>query len=149
MIAAGLILALPPKTHALVIDLPPPYYPQTYWEEDLPDVIHAITLDGAGQLAWNGQPVTQHELLRLLNDTWDQPETPGITFEPTADASYAEALATLNLIQGAGIASNHFCLKGIGQYHAYERREPTASPDGLTAEQACGPSLVWSRSWMF
>jgi biopolymer transport protein ExbD len=115
VVSPCLMLGLPPRTHTLVIDLPPSYYPQVYWEEELPHVIHAITLDAEGQLRWNGEPVTPSDLLHHLNDTWEEPETPSITFELAADTNYANVVATLNLIQGSGIGSNHFCLKGIAQ----------------------------------
>lgn len=133
----------PTPTHALLLDLPPTYSQSgMHWEEGVPATVYSITLDADGQLRWNGEAVTQSELDNLARQTLTEAQAPGVTFEPAANARYAEVLTTLNILAQAGLTQGHFCLKGLGQYHAYERQERGEPPGGISDEQACLPGLA-------
>lgn len=88
-----LIITIPIQTHAVKLDLP------TCAGCPAPKSdANVVTIDPAGQIAWNGSPVSKQDLDVLLRQTQQMRPTPELHLRPDARASYGrvdEVLATI------------------------------------------------------
>jgi len=70
------------------------------------------------QLLWNGQPLSQQELINQLVTATSQAEEPLLRFEPDALASYDRSAKTIALIKDAGVTK--FAFVGNHKYRDFD-----------------------------
>lgn len=100
------IITIPVATHSVDIDLPqgnPP--PQDIVVDP---VKNKLILTAADQILWNGTPVTEGQLVTLLNDTVGMNPEPELQFEPEPLASYDITAKVLQDIKVSGVTKFGF-----------------------------------------
>ncbi len=94
------IITLPPPTHVVRIDTPPPSH------IDLPppdSVKNKVAIAADGTVSWNGAAVDLVTLRTLLDRTVRMLPEPELQVQPDADAQYARVDQTLAVIKRAGV----------------------------------------------
>ena len=111
-----MIMTIPIATNALPVDLPhgppPPIVPDS--------LRNKVVVTDAGAILWNGEAVSQAQLLGLLGRTRQFPIEPELQFEPQANASYDLSARVLNLIKASGVTK--FGFVGNERYREFGRR---------------------------
>jgi biopolymer transport protein ExbD len=100
------IITIPVATHSVDIDLPqgnPP--PQ---DIVIDPVKNKLILTAQDAILWNGTPVTEGQLVTLLNETIGMNPEPELQFEPEALASYEITARVLNDIKDSGVTKFGF-----------------------------------------
>jgi biopolymer transport protein ExbD len=100
------IITIPVATHSVDIDLPqgnPP--PQ---DIVIDPVKNKLILTAQDAILWNGTPVTEGQLVTLLNETTGMNPEPELQFEPEALASYEITARVLNDIKDSGVTKFGF-----------------------------------------
>ncbi len=100
------IITIPVATHAVNIDLPSASNPP-------PDVVveptkNKLVLTQAGEILWNAEPISQGQLVSLLQDSLNMDPEPELQFEPEAQASYDLSARVLNIIKSSGVTKFGF-----------------------------------------
>ena len=114
------VITIPAATHTIEVDLPgrPPIEPL----KTIPDQTkNKIVLTSAGQLLWNGAPVTIQETRLLLAETAAMTPEPELQFEPEATASYDLSAKLLNTIKASGVTK--FGFVGNERYREFGRAQ--------------------------
>ena len=111
------IITLPPQTHAVKLDLPqdnnappPPIMPTK----------NQVVITAAGQILWNGTPISDSELVTDLRVSRTLPVEPELQFEPEPEASYDLSAQVLNLIKASGVTK--FGFVGNEQYRQFGKK---------------------------
>lgn len=78
------IITIPPRSHAVKLDLPAGERPIT-----LNPIKNKVVVSAAGSLLFNGRPVTQAELRGLFAAAAQMPVEPELQLQPDALAPYA------------------------------------------------------------
>ena len=110
------IITIPVATHAVNIDLPQPDNNPPP-ENQIDPVKNKIVLTQDGRILWNGDTLTQPELVRNLELTRDMQPEPELQFEPEPLASYDLSAKTLNIIKASGVTK--FGFVGNEQYRTF------------------------------
>ena len=110
------IITIPVATHAVNIDLPSPD-PNNPPPDQIDPVKNKIVLTQDGKILWNGDSLTQPELVRNLELTRDMQPEPELQFEPEPLASYDLSAKTLNIIKASGVTK--FGFVGNEQYRTF------------------------------
>jgi len=100
------IITIPVATHAVNIDLPvatpPTKIPPPKTDKN------KVVLTGGNQILWNGQAVTDGQLLSLLQQTLTYAVEPELQFQPEPQAPYDLSAKVLNIIKGSGVTKFGF-----------------------------------------
>jgi len=160
-----LIAASQTRTHALLVDLP--YHVGESMPDDGPaGVVHRIRVTETDGLMFDGELVTQAELMDRLQATVREPQEPRIAFEPDANASYNLAAHTLALIQRTGFINSLFCLDGLEKHRDFGKGggagapfpvlfsivppDPRTEPPPMSTKfDSCVPEQLVDNAWMF
>ena len=110
------IITIPVATHAVNIDLPSPDQNNPP-PDQIDPVKNKIVLTQDGQILWNGDNISQPELVRNLQLTRDMQPEPELQFEPEPLASYDLSAKTLNIIKASGVTK--FGFVGNEQYRTF------------------------------
>ena len=100
------IITIPVANHSVDIDLPqgdPP--PQ---DIVIDPVKNKLVLSATDQILWNGETVSQGQLITLLQETKNMAVEPELQFEPEAQASYQIAAKVLQTIKASGVTKFGF-----------------------------------------
>ncbi len=100
------IITIPVATHSVDIDLPqgnPP--PQ---DIQIDPVKNKLILTEQDVILWNGNAVTEGQLITILQETTRMVPEPELQFEPERMASYEIAARVLNDIKATGITKFGF-----------------------------------------
>ena len=100
------IITIPVATHSVDIDLPqgdPP--PQ---DVVIDPVKNKLVLSATDQILWNGETVSQGQLITLLAETTQMAVEPELQFEPEAQVSYEIAAKVLQTIKASGVTKFGF-----------------------------------------
>ena len=100
------IITIPVANHSVDIDLPqgdPP--PQ---DIVIDPVKNKLVLSATDQILWNGETVSQGQLITLLQETKNMAVEPELQFEPEAQASYEIAAKVLQTIKASGVTKFGF-----------------------------------------
>jgi biopolymer transport protein ExbD len=111
------IMSIPVATHSVDIDLPTPAPPT-----DVPPVEpikNKIVLTPTNDILWNGEVITDNQLVTLLNQSRAMAVEPELQFEPEALASYDLSAKVLNIIKGSGVTK--FGFVGNDKYRVFEK----------------------------
>ncbi len=110
------IITIPVATHSVDIDLPQPS-PAT--DIIVEPVQNKLILTQADQILWNGQPISEGQLVTLLQQSRGMAVEPELQFEPEARASYEISARVLNLLKASGVTK--FGFVGNEQYRTFGR----------------------------
>ncbi len=111
------IITIPVATHSVDIDLPqdnsntPP--------PDIDPVKNKLVLSSADQILWNGETISQGQLVTLLQESTRMAVEPELQFEPEAQASYDLAAKVLQIIKGSGVTK--FGFVGNEKYRVFSK----------------------------
>ena len=100
------IITIPVATHSVDIDLPqdnsntPP--------PDIDPVKNKLVLSSADQILWNGETISQGQLVTLLQESTRMAVEPELQFEPEAQASYDLSAKVLQIIKASGVTKFGF-----------------------------------------
>ena len=111
------VMSIPMATHSLEVPLPREVPPPPLPEPDR--VRNKVVLTAEGTILWNGDAVSQGQLLAVLRQTTRFRVEPELQFEPEANASYELSAQVLNVIKGSGVT--RFGFVGSEQYRAFDR----------------------------
>jgi len=89
------IITIPIQTHAVKLDLPQPCASCPKWQP----LVNEITIDAAGEIGWNGTPVTNEQLRYLLDHTQRLASPPELHLRPSPDARYESVDEVLGVIK--------------------------------------------------
>jgi biopolymer transport protein ExbD len=108
------IITIPVATHSVDIDLPTPSPPTDIIVEP---VKNKLVLTANNEILWNGNPISQANLVSLLQESKNMQPEPELQFEPEARASYDLSAKTLNIIKASGVTK--FGFVGNEQYRVF------------------------------
>ncbi len=120
------IITIPVATHAVNIDLPGPP-PKDSPPPPINPIKNMVTIDGNGQVMWNGTPVSTEQLYADLQATRKYSPEPELDFQPDAQAPYDTAAKALNLIKASGVTA--FGFVGNEQYYQFGRAPGSEKPN--------------------
>jgi biopolymer transport protein ExbD len=100
------IITIPVATHSVDIDLPAAVDNPTPPPVD--PIKNKIVLTATNQILWNGEPLSQNQLVDNLNATRAIDPEPELQFEPEARASYDISAKVLQLIKASGVTKFGF-----------------------------------------
>ncbi len=100
------IITIPPQTHAVKIDLPTNSPPKDLQVVD--PVKNKLTTDAAGQILWNGSPISVITLRQYLDQTKRMTPEPELQFEPDAQTRYLVIDNVLAVIKRSGVTKMGF-----------------------------------------
>ena len=101
------IITIPVATHAVNIDLPQPN-PNPPPEDQIDPIKNKIVLTQTDEILWNGDVLSESELVRNLTLTREMAVEPELQFEPEALASYELSARVLNVIKASGVTKFGF-----------------------------------------
>lgn len=108
------IITIPVATHSVDIDLPQP----TDAPPPLIDPIkNKLVLTPQDQILWNGEPISEGQLVATLAQTTQMAVEPELQFEPEALASYSLSARVLQDIKSSGVTK--FGFVGNEKYRAF------------------------------
>ena len=99
------IITIPVATHSVDIDLPVPSDQPT---EDVDPIKNKIVLTPQEEILWNGEAISENQLVANLQQTLSFAVEPELQFEPEANASYDQSAKVLNIIKGSGVTKFGF-----------------------------------------
>ncbi len=100
------IITIPVATHSVDIDLPQGDPPPS--EIDIDPVKNKLVLTATDQILWNGDAVSQGQLVTILQETTTMAVEPELQFEPEALASYDLSSKVLQTIKASGVTKFGF-----------------------------------------
>ncbi|MCB2089032.1 MAG: biopolymer transporter ExbD [Sphingomonadaceae bacterium] len=101
------IMTIPVATHSVDIDLPQCKIDCGF--PDAPDPIkNKVSIDAQDQLLWNGDHISEGQLVALLGAVQDMPVEPELQFEPDPLASYDRSARVLQVIRASGVTKFGF-----------------------------------------
>ena len=113
------IITIPVATHSVDIDLPSPT------PDDNPPPIdpvkNKVVLTPANEILWNGNPISQSELVSNLRESTQMAVEPELQFEPEPNASYDLSAKVLNVIKATGVTK--FGFVGNEKYRVFGKGE--------------------------
>ena len=100
------IITIPVATHSVDIDLPQPNPnpPPVTVEPDK----NKLVLTQDDRMLWNGEEITEGDLVNLLQQSLTIDPEPELQFEPEALASYDLSARVLNVIKASGVTKFGF-----------------------------------------
>jgi biopolymer transport protein ExbD len=110
------IMSIPVATHSVDIDLPVPSDVPT---PDVDPIKNKIVLTPNNEILWNGEPITDGQLVGNLQHTLTVATEPELQFEPEPQASYDLSAKVLNIIKGSGVTK--FGFVGNEKYRVFEK----------------------------
>ncbi len=116
------IITIPVATHSVDIDLPQGENPP---QPNMVDPIkNKLILTDQDAILWNGDRVTEGQLVSLLAETTRMTPEPELQFEPEQLASYEIAARVLNDIKASGVTK--FGFVGNEKYRTFGSGGPGA-----------------------
>ena len=109
------IITIPVATHSVDIDLPVPSENLNTPEVD--PIKNKIVITEQDELLWNGNLISDNELVANLQTSMNLPTEPELQYEPTAGASYDRSLRVLDIIKASGVT--RFGFVGNEQYRTF------------------------------
>ena len=109
------IITIPVATHAVNIDLPQPSPPTD--EIPIEPDKNKLILTAQDQILWNGETITEGNLVSLLQQSLTINPEPELQFEPEAQASYEISARVLQIIKASGVTK--FGFVGNERYRSF------------------------------
>ena len=108
------VITIPIAAHSTDVDLP------TGTTQSPNEVVNKIVVTEGGAVLWNGEQVSERQLVTLLDAASSLDPEPELQFEPDANASYDLAARTLRTIQASPVTK--FGFVGNEKYREFEAR---------------------------
>ena len=99
------IITIPVATHSVDIDLPVPSPANDVVVEP---VKNKLVLSSTDQILWNGNAISEGQLVTLLQQSKSIVPEPELQFEPEAAASYELSARALQIIKASGVTKFGF-----------------------------------------
>lgn len=100
------IITIPVATHSVDIDLPQPNpNPPPVTVEP---VKNKLVLTAQEQILWNGTPITENDLVTILQQSLAMKPEPELQFEPEPLAPYDLSAKVLQIIKASGVTKFGF-----------------------------------------
>ena len=99
------IITIPVATHSVDIDLPAPSDAPA---PEVDPIKNKIVLTEGDEILWNGESLSEGQLVANLNQTRQIVPEPELQFEPEGAASYELSARTLNIIKASGVTKFGF-----------------------------------------
>ena len=109
------IITIPVATHSVDIDLPTP--PDTPPDVIVEPIKNKLMITQDDQLLWNGNPISDGELVQLLQESLRMNPEPELQFEPEQLASYDRSVRVLEIIKASGVTK--FGFVGNERYRSF------------------------------
>jgi len=100
------IITIPVATHAVNIDLPQPSPPSP--NQVIDPIKNKLVLTTANAILWNGQPITEGQLVSILQSTKAINPEPELQFQPEEYASYEIANRVMKIITDSKVTKFGF-----------------------------------------
>ncbi|MGE8132555.1 ExbD/TolR family protein [Novosphingobium subterraneum] len=100
------IITIPVATHAVNIDLPQPAPPTN--DVKIDPIKNKLVLTATNQILWNGTPITEGNLVSIINSTKAIDPEPELQFQPEEYASYEIANRMMKIITDAKVTKFGF-----------------------------------------
>ena len=123
------ILSIPVATHAVNIDLPTPSTVPT--DVNIDPIKNKVIITREGEILWNGEEVTQGQLVSTIQESLLLPVEPELQFEPDEFTAYEVTAEVLKIIKNSG--ATKFGFVGNERYRMFE-----AGPEGVNPTQSAG-----------
>jgi len=101
------IITIPVATHSVDIDLPVAN-DQNNPPPDVDPIKNKVVLTGDNKILWNGEEISDGQLLSLLKESLTFAVEPELQFQPEEDAAYDLAAKVLNVIKGSQVTKFGF-----------------------------------------
>ena len=95
---------------------------------DLTPNANLLSVDVAGTVTWNGVPVSQEELLDILEASLTYSPQPALAFEPQANAAYGDVANLLALVSKAGLIDRCFRFTDTARFADFANPIPHDEP---------------------
>ena len=105
------VITIPMAAHSTEVDLP------TGTVSQPSEVMNKIIVTEGDLVLWNGEPVSERQLVVLLEASSSLDPEPELQFEPEANASYELAARTLDTIKASSVPK--FGFVGNEKYRAF------------------------------
>ena len=99
------IITIPVATHSVDIDLPAPSDAPA---PEVDPIKNKIVLTEGDEILWNGESLSEGQLVANLAQTRQIVPEPELQFEPEGAASYELSARTLNIIKASGVTKFGF-----------------------------------------
>jgi biopolymer transport protein ExbD len=113
------IITIPVATHSVDIDLPSGETPPN--DADVDPVKNKLMITEADELLWNGDPITEGQLVSLLAESLAMETEPELQFEPLGQSSYDKSAKTLRIIKASQVTK--FGFVGNERYRVFGKGE--------------------------
>jgi len=113
------IITIPVATHSTNIDLPSPQPPTNLPPPDT--VKNKLVLTGSNQILFNGNGITDGQLVSLLDQTTRMTVEPELQFQPEPQASYDLSARVLQIIKASGVTK--FGFVGNEQFSEFGKKQ--------------------------
>lgn len=100
------IITIPIATHSVDIDLPQGESNQN--QPDIDPVKNKLVLTVDNRILWNGEQISQGQLVTILQDSTRMAVEPELQFEPEALAGYDLSAKVLQIIKASGVTKFGF-----------------------------------------
>jgi len=111
-----LIILIPLAEHSLDVDLPGGEKPPL--NAELLKTNKIVVTEG-GAILWNGEAISEGQLVTLLQSSVQLRDPPHLLLEPEAKASYAQSAEVIRLIKLTGVEK--FTFVGNERYRVFAR----------------------------
>ncbi|MBV1918403.1 MAG: biopolymer transporter ExbD [Sphingomonadaceae bacterium] len=101
------IITIPVATHSVDIDLPVSN-PQDNPPPDVDPIKNKVVLTTNNKILWNGEQISDGQLLSLLKESLTYAVEPELQFEPEENAAYDLSAKVLNVIKGSQVTKFGF-----------------------------------------
>lgn len=122
------IITIPVATHSVDIDLPSPD-PNPPPPDLIDPVKNKIVLTQGNEILWNGEVITQSQLVTFLDQTRTMQPEPELQFEPEGQTSYELSAQVLRIIKGSGVTK--FGFVGNEQYRSFGKSPNAPAAGGV------------------
>lgn len=112
------IMAVPLASHAIEFDLPRGGGPKP--EHILKE--NRLTIAANGAIAWNGNGLSEAELLATLRVAENIVPEPLVLFEPDGAAPYGQTARVLRIVKGSGLSA--FAFVGNERFASFDKPLP-------------------------
>ena len=138
LLAIVLLLNARVQQHVLIIDFP---FPLAHGDGELGFPTDVLVIGEDGALYWNSEPVSDGELIRILEDRTLDGTPRGLNFLPDPRASYDRSLKVLSLVQSLGHADAGFCFAGLARHRRFGKEDTARPTAGGPPDLVCEPQM--------
>lgn len=138
LLAIMMLLNTRVQQHVLIIDFAFPLAPG---DAVLGFPTDLLVIGDDGALYWNSEPVSDGELVRILEERPLDATPRGLKFLPDPRASYDRTLKVLPLVKSLGHADAGFCFAGLACHRRFGKEDTARPTAGGPPDLVCEPQM--------